>query len=69
MSKVVADVNTCYGDGAQIGNGGGQANKVTVLGWNNRVPEQTLIGSGATIYPDLKHSTWKKVVPAGEVLK
>ena len=69
LSKVVADVNTSYGDGVQIGNGSGQDNAVTVLGWNNRVPEQTDIGTGATIYPDLKNASWKKVVPAGEVLR
>jgi glucose-1-phosphate adenylyltransferase len=70
LSKVVADVNTVYDDGVIIGaESGRKPEKVTVLGWNNRVPGQTIIGEGATIYPGLKNARWKKVVEAGEDLK
>lgn len=70
LSKVVADVNTVYGDGVIIGaEAGRRADKVTVIGWNNRVPEQAMIGEGATIYPELNNKSWKKIVAAGEVLK
>jgi glucose-1-phosphate adenylyltransferase len=70
LSKVVADVNTVYGDGVIIGAElGRQARKVTVVGWNNRIPGQVVIGEGATIWPELKPSGWKKVVESGEVLK
>jgi hypothetical protein len=66
----VADVNTTYGDnviiGAEIGR---QAGKVSVIGWNNNVPGQSVIGEGATIWPELKPGVWKKVVGKGEVLK
>lgn len=70
LSKIVADVNTTYGDnviiGAEIGR---QAGKVSVIGWNNNVPGQSVIGEGATIWPELKPGVWKKVVGKGEVLK
>lgn len=70
LSKVVADVNNSYGEGVIIGaETGRQAGKVSVVGWNNRVPGQTVIGEGATIWPELKSSNWKKVVEVGEVLK
>lgn len=70
LSKVVADVNTVYGDGVIIGaEAGRQAKQVSVIGWNNRVPEQVVIGEGATIWPELKSSGWKKVIGSGEVLR
>ena len=70
LSKVVADVNTVYGDGVIIGaEAGRRAEKITVIGWNNRVPEQVMIGEGATICPELNSKNWKKIVAAGEVLK
>lgn len=70
LSKVVADVNTVYGDGVIIGaEAGRQAREVTVIGWNNRVPGQAMIGEGATIRPELQAKNWKKIVAAGEVLK
>ena len=47
----------------------GQAGAVTVVGWNNNIPDQVVIGEGATIYPLLKPGHWKKVIAAGEVLK
>lgn len=70
LSKVVADVNTTYSEGVIIGAEiGRQAGKVSVIGWNNRIPGQTVIGEGATIMPELKSVDWKKVIEAGEVLK
>lgn len=70
LNKVVADVNNTFGEGVVVGaEAGRQANGVTVIGWNNQVPEQVVIGEGATIYPLLKASQWKKVITAGEVLR
>jgi glucose-1-phosphate adenylyltransferase len=70
LSKVVADVNTVYEDGVIIGaEAGRKAQEVSVIGWNNRVPEQTIIGEGATIWPELSQKNWKRIVLAGEVLK
>jgi hypothetical protein len=43
--------------------------KVTVIGWNNHVPEQTIIEEGATVYPHLKNGKWQRHIRAGEVLR
>jgi len=70
LNKVVADVNTIFGDGAVIGTEAiGIQAKVTVIGWNNHVPEQTIIEEGATIYPHLKNGKWLRHVKAGEALR
>lgn len=70
LNKVVADVNNTFGEevavGAEVGR---QARDVTVVGWNNNIPDQVVIGEGATIYPLLKPGQWKKVIAAGEELK
>ena len=68
LSKVVSDVNNSFGEGVIIGaETGRQAMKVSVVGWNNSVPTQSVIGEGATISPELKPASWKKVVEPGEV--
>ena len=70
FSKMIADVNNTYGDGVIIGSPAGtQAEQVTVIGWNNAVPQQIVINQGATIYPELKQTAWKRVIESGEVLK
>jgi glucose-1-phosphate adenylyltransferase len=70
LSKVVADVNNTFGEGVVVGaETGRQAEAVTVVGWNNIVPNQVVIGEGATIYPLLGSGRWKKVIAAGEVLR
>ncbi len=70
FNKVVADVNNVYGKNVSIGPEIGEtAPKVTVLGWNNKVPDGTRIEKGATIYPQLKPSQWPECVKEGEVLK
>jgi glucose-1-phosphate adenylyltransferase len=70
LSKVVADVNNTFGVGVVVGAEAGQvAEAVTVVGWNNIIPNQVVIGEGATIYPLLGSGRWKKVVAAGEVLR
>lgn len=70
LSKVVADVNTVYGDGVIIGaEAGKQAKEISVVGWNNQIPPQSVISEGATIWPELNGNSWKKVIKAGEVLR
>ena len=70
LNKVVADVNSVYGEGVIIGaDADGTAAKATVIGWNNQVPEQTIIENGATIYPNLKMGKWLRNVKSGEVLR
>jgi glucose-1-phosphate adenylyltransferase len=70
LNKVVADVNTVYGEGVVIGaDADGTSGQATVVGWNNQVPEQTIIENGATIYPNLKKGRWLRNVKSGEVLR
>lgn len=70
LNKVITDVNSVFGEGVNIGPEiGTVAERVTLIGWNNRVPDGTIIGEGATIYPHLTFEQWVKEVKAGEVLK
>jgi glucose-1-phosphate adenylyltransferase len=68
LNNVVADVNNTYGRNVVIGAASGSpAGKITVMGWNNHVPDQTHIEEGATIYPN--QGTWPTLVKSGEVLR
>ncbi len=72
FNKVIADVNSSFAESVVIGTkGGGTNGRVTVVGWDNHVPEGMLIEEGATIYPSFDQSKWpqNKVVAAGGVLK
>jgi len=70
FNKVVADVNCSYGQNVVIGaEVGSEAQKVTVMGWNNHVPRQIRIEEGATVYPGITPSRWPAVVSCGEVLR
>lgn len=59
LSRVVSDVNTTFGSGSRIGvfNVDGPG-KVTVIGWNNQVPDGMVIGSGCTVYPRIAPESW-----------
>jgi glucose-1-phosphate adenylyltransferase len=69
LNKVVADVNSVFGAEVVAGPGVGQAGAVTVIGWDNQIPEHTNIGEGATIDPHLPVDQWKPQVAPGEVLR
>jgi glucose-1-phosphate adenylyltransferase len=70
LNKVVADVNTVYGKNVVIGPEECTAEtEVTVVGWNNKVPDRTHIGEGATVYPNLSDKAWPLSLNAGEVLR
>ncbi|HKJ65096.1 MAG TPA: sugar phosphate nucleotidyltransferase [Desulfopila sp.] len=70
LNKVVADVNNTYESNVVIGaEPGSTAHKVTVIGWNNRIPLQTRIEEGATVYPNLSQMKWPAIVKYGEVLR
>jgi len=60
LNRVVCDVNTTFGAGARIGgkkvDGPGQG--ITVIGWNNNVPDGMEIGRGCTVYPQLTEEKW-----------
>ncbi len=72
LNTVIADVNSVFGKAVRIGpTGENEAELVTVIGWNNHVPAGTVIGEGATVYPNISVEQWleAKRVEAGEVLK
>ncbi len=52
LEKVISDVNVTIGNEVSIGLPGPARNKeVTVVGWNNFIPDKTVIGSDCTLYP------------------
>ena len=70
LNKVVADVNNSFGMNAVVGpEVCGAETGVTVIGWNNAIPDNTVIGEGATIYPRLAGASWPAQVKKGEVLR
>lgn len=70
LTKVVADVNSTYGDGVIIGTEDDpDTAPVTVIGWANHVPPNTRIGPGCAVYPHMKEEQWKAKLKAGEVLR
>ena len=54
LSRIVSDVNTTFG--CHVSAGG--ENEVTVVGWNNRIPDNMSIGSGCTIAPGIPGDGW-----------
>lgn len=70
LNKVVADVNNSFGSKVSVGpEVSDEATGVTVIGWNNSIPDNTVIGEGATIYPRLAAASWPAQVGKGEVLR
>lgn len=58
INRVVSDVNTTFGSHVQIGTGSGNVDNVTVIGWNNHVPDSMVIGSGCTVGPGISPGDW-----------
>lgn len=59
LCRVVSDVNTTFGKNVQVGipckeNLG----SVSVIGWNNTLPDNIEIGSGCTVAPRIKDGRW-----------
>ncbi len=70
LSKVISDVNTVFGGQVEIGGKAPCAEKkATVVGWNNHVPDSTVIGSGCTLYPTLPLEQWRPYIADGEVVR
>lgn len=53
LERVVSDVNTVFGCDVRAG-----AGKVTVIGWNNQVPDGMVIGGGCTVAPGIAEDRW-----------
>lgn len=70
LNKIVSDVNNTFNKGAVLGPvQAHQDSEVTVIGWHNQVPEGTVIGEGATVYPQIDGDKWPDHVQPGEVLR
>ena len=70
LNKVVSDVNNNFGRNVVIGpEECDEKTPVTMIGWNNKIPDKTAIGEGATIYPQIPHSNWPVNLKPGEVLR
>ncbi len=70
LEKIVSDVNVTFGTGVRVGDPGPTADKIaTVVGWNNQIPDHTVIGSGCTIHPHLEPDRFPSIVKSGEILQ
>lgn len=71
LNRVVSDVNTTFGRNVQIGSPGrDEAGSVTVIGWNNDVPDSCQIGTGCTVWPKITAERWPgRPLQDGEELK
>lgn len=70
LSKVICDVNTVIGGRVEIGGSAPVRDKeATVVGWNNHIPDGTIIGSGCTLYPELPSEQWWSHIADGEVIR
>jgi glucose-1-phosphate adenylyltransferase len=70
LNKIVSDVNNNFGRNVVIGPAACEAKTpVTMIGWNNKIPDKTIIGEAATIYPQIPNRNWPAVVNSGEVLR
>lgn len=70
LNKVVSDVNNTFGSSTVVGTEVCEKDSgVTVIGWCNEIPENTIIGEGATVYPQLGSASWRDNVIAWEVLR
>lgn len=69
INKVVSDVNNTFGAGVVAGPLVCEDHTpVTAIGWENAIPENTVIGEGATIYPG-RTGDWPENIHAGEELR
>lgn len=70
LNKVVSDVNTTFGRGVQIGTAeSADTSSPAVIGWNNFIRANTIIGSGCIVYPSLPSEKIPKQVEPGEVVR
>lgn len=70
LEKVVSDVNVTFGANGRIGGENPTDRKdITVIGWNNHIPENILIGSGCTLYPSLESANFAKEIKNEEVVR
>jgi glucose-1-phosphate adenylyltransferase len=70
LNKVVSDVNNNFGRNVVVGPEiCDDKTPVTMIGWNNKIPDNATIGEGATIYPQIPTRNWPAIIKPGEVLR
>lgn len=69
LNKVISDVNVTMRRGVRIGEEHGDGGEVTVVGWNNFISENTIIGSDCTLYPSLKAEKLSRQIQNGEIVR
>jgi glucose-1-phosphate adenylyltransferase len=70
LNKIVSDVNNNFGRNIVVGpETCDDRTPVTMIGWNNNIPDNVTIGEGATIYPQIPNRNWPITVKPGEVLR
>jgi len=71
LNRVVSDVNTIFSRNVQVGAPVcDKPNRVSVIGWNNTVPEGLHIGCGCRVAPQIAPEKWPKTKLAdGEELQ
>jgi glucose-1-phosphate adenylyltransferase len=70
LDRVVSDVNNTFDRGVRIGETDATVSgKISVIGWNNLIKPDTVIGSGCTVYPALPSENIPGRVEPGGVVK
>ncbi len=71
LNRMVSDVNTVFNKDVRVGSPQcEEANRVSVIGWNNSIPEGFHVGCGCTVAPRIPAEKWpEKYLEDGEELK
>lgn len=70
LNKVVSDVNVVFENNARVGGDGPfEDQEASVIGWNNRIPADSVIGSDCTLYPGLKPEKFTREIKTGEIVR
>ncbi|MCK5545045.1 MAG: glucose-1-phosphate adenylyltransferase, partial [Desulfobulbaceae bacterium] len=69
LEKVVSDVSVIFGKGARVGESSSEDREASVIGWNNRIPPNSVIGSDCTLYPGLKAEKLSRKIKNGEIVR
>ncbi|MBU0730061.1 MAG: glucose-1-phosphate adenylyltransferase [Proteobacteria bacterium] len=70
LNKVVSDVNVTFGSEVMIGAEDMSLDQyATVVGWNNSIPDGSIIGPDCTLYPHLKPGRISKIIKSGEIVR
>jgi glucose-1-phosphate adenylyltransferase len=70
LDRIICDVNTTFGSNVRIGGDDLSDSKATtVVGWNNFIRPETMIGSGCTVYPSISSEKIPQKVKSGEVVR